>query len=442
MLNYSLVTLKSGLPVIRIPIASVKSVTALILTNTGSRYEAEQQQGIAHFFEHLVFKGTKKFPDALSLAAAVDSVGASFNAFTSKEYTGYYMKAASKHFKLALDVISDMLLAPAIRQADIDREKGVIIEEFNMYVDTPSHHIANLFDRMVFQDSGLGHDIIGTKDTIKSLSTADFEAFLGKWYGLGNMVLILAGDEKLVKDEKILEAAEKMFAKESRFAKLNGHKNDPQVNNKVKIDGFLSKSPISNKKFHLEYRQTEQAHFVLGWPSIKRKSKKRYALSLLSVIIGANMSSRLFTEVREKRGLCYYVHSELDQFHDCGIFGASAGVDPKRVDEALAVTINEFKAAASGEKAISDQELQKAKDYLTGRMVLNFEDSESVAQYYGLKYLLMDTIETPQEAIKKLRAVTKKEVEKIAQEIIKDGELRLAIIGPFKVEERFRKLVN
>lgn len=416
--------------------ASMQSVTVLALCNTGSRYEVPEKQGIAHFFEHMVFKGTEKFPDAQALASAVDSVGADFNAFTSKEYTGYYVKAASEHFGLAVDVVSDMLMTPRLRQADIDREKGVIIEELNMYADTPARHVGDLFDRMMFEPSGLGHDIIGTKDTISSMTSADFEAFLSQWYGHGNMVVIVAGDGTVVGRDAILTKIETEFSKGDTSSRQNA---------KAEVKKHLSeseKNPISDKKIHLEYKKTEQAHFVLGWPGIARTDSDRYALSVLSVILGGNMSSRLFTEVREKRGLCYYVRSDTDLYHNTGVFGASAGVDPSRVEEALKVTIEQFtQLLGESQHDLTADELSKAKAYISGKMALGLEDSESVAQYFGMKLLLEDKIKTPEEVLAQIEAVALEDVSVLLKRLVQPGQMRLAVIGPFEDESVFQKLL-
>lgn len=432
MFKHSLTTFPSGLPLIRVPMPGVGSATVLVLSNTGSRYEPKPIEGIAHFFEHMVFKGTKNYPTAPVLAATVDGVGAGFNAFTSREYTGYYVKAASEHLELALDVVSDLLLTPQLRQTDIDREKGVIIEEMNMYTDSPSRHIQILFDQMFFAGSQLAHNIIGNKKTVSSIKRADFLSFLSDWYGLGNMLVILAGDAKVIDRPQTLELVERHFNKKTKKRTLK----------KVPVKSSLKGNPISADKLKLEYRKTQQAHFVLGWPGIKRQDKDRYALSLLSVILGGNMSSRLFNEVREKRGLCYYVRSDLDVFHDSGVFGASAGVDQSRVEEALKVTVGEFTDLASGEKKITSKELQQAKDYLAGKMVLGFEDSEAVAQYFGMRQLLSDKIETPEELLKKIKTVTLRQVQAVAKRLIKPGEMRLAIIGPYKNRQVFEKLLQ
>lgn len=417
MLEHQIHNLKSGLTVIAVPMPSVSSLTVMALANTGSRYEQPSQFGIAHFFEHIVFKGTAKYPQAQNLAEAVDSVGANFNAFTSKEYTGYYVQVASRHFELALDVVSDMLLTPQLRQDDIDREKGVIIEEMNMYADMPASDIGDRFEEMAFAGNGLSHKIVGTKETVSSITSQNFKDFLSSWYGLDNLVVVVAGDASVVGKSKAIGQIEEMFLK------AGSRKSSP---NHQKFDQILSdqRNIFVNKK-------TEQAHFTFGWPSIERLSKQRYALTLLSSIVGGNMSSRLFSEVREKRGLCYYVHSDITQYHEGGLFGGSAGVDPARIEEAIKVSLDEFKLLAEGSKKITKDELIKAKEYVIGKTVLGLEDSESVAQYYGLRNLLHQRVESPDDFIAKIRAVELDDVQDLATAIIKPGQLRFGLIGEF-----------
>ncbi|PIR58685.1 MAG: hypothetical protein COU69_04205 [Candidatus Pacebacteria bacterium CG10_big_fil_rev_8_21_14_0_10_56_10] len=437
MLDCSQTKLDSGLPVIRVPMSSVESTTVLVLANTGSRYEQPDQHGIAHFFEHLVFKGTAKYPTAQDLAKVVDGIGANFNAFTSKEFTGYYVQAAARHLELALEVVAEMLLAPQLRQDDIDREKGVIIEEMNMYADMPAHHIANLFEQMVYNGTGLGHDVIGEKETVANLTAVDFRAFLDDWYDLGNLQLVIAGDHRRVEDEKLLDVIEQQFGRapesQRRPAKI-----DISRHTTARTKGRI----FAAERFHLEERRSEQAHFVLGWPAMPRRDERRYALSLLSVIIGGNMSSRLFSEVREKRGLAYYVHSDLDHFHDGGLLGAAAGVDPGRVEEALRVTIGEFLELGEGRQPVTAEELAAAKEYLAGKTVLGLEDSQRVAQYFGMRQLLLDEVESPQRLLKKIKAVKLEELNRLAAELLRPEELRLAVIGPFSDSTPFTQFVQ
>ena len=428
MLDHKIQILKSGLRIITVPMDSVQSLTVMALSNTGSRYESPKQYGIAHFFEHIVFKGTNKYPTAQDLAEAVDSVGANFNAFTGKEYTGYHVQVASKHFELALDVVSDMLLTPKLRQEDIDREKGVIIEEMNMYADMPKAHISNLFEQMIFKGNGLSHDIIGSKKTVSNITSADFEEFLNTWYGMDNLIVVVAGERAVVEKPATLELIEKMFSK------VKDRKSEPTH---PVIDRVLS-----GEKFLLHAKKTEQIHFTFGWPGIQRKSGERYAMMLLNAIVGGNMSSRLFSEIREKRGLCYYVYSEVRQFHEGGLFGASAGVDPNRVEEAIEASLAEFTKISAGKKPITNAELKRAKDYVVGKMILGLEDSESVAQFFGLRQLLHGQIESPSEAIEKMKAVTLAQVQTLAKKLIKKGELRFALIGNPQNKAKIKEIIN
>jgi len=424
--------LKSGLNVVRIPMPALQSVTSLVLTNTGSRYEKAPEEGVAHFLEHMVFKGTENYPDPQILASTIDAIGADFNAFTSKEYTGYYVKSASKYVGVALDVISDMLLKPLLKQEDIDREKGVIIEEINMYVDTPMYYISMLFERMMFKGSGLSHDILGSKETVSSMTTANFENFLTEWYGPGNLTVVIAGDDTIVNNDKILEDIEKYFTKKTTVRPID----------KVAIDQHLSAKPISDERMHIEHRKTEQAHMIFGWPGLSRKDKRKEVLAVLHTLFGSTMSSRLFSEVREKRGLCYYVRSDVDYYHDCGVFGASAGVDPKRVHEAISVIIDEFDQIASGKKPVTAEELQRAKDHLFGKITLSLEDSRGVAQYFGLESVLEGEIEDLEETLEKIKSVTIEQIQELVKELIKPEEMRFGLIGPYENPEEFKKYIK
>ena len=433
MTTHTLSKLKNGLPVITVPMPGVKSVTVLVVTNTGSRFETPREEGIAHFFEHMVFKGTTKYPTAQVLAKAIDSIGADFNAFTSKEYTGYYVKASGGHVGVAIDVVSDMLLQPTLKQEDIDREKGVIIEEINMYEDMPMRQVGNIFERMIFKGSSLGHDILGSKETVNSLKTAHFKRFLKQWYGLGNMLLVLAGDPDIVSSKETKQQVLDAFSKETGVRALGKF----DVRSKIS-----KKGPWSPYKLEVTYKKTEQAHLVLGWPGIERSSKKKHLLSLASVIMGGNMSSRLFTEVREQRGLCYYLRTDTDFYHDTGVFGASAGVTPTRIYEAIEVIKEEFIQVADGTRLFTEEELESAKEYLIGTMTLSFEDSRSVAQYYGMRQLLNGQIEEPTAIVEKIRSATLEEVNTIVAQLITKGDMRLAVVGPFKARKKFQAFIE
>lgn len=427
MLTHTIETLECGLELVRVPMPSVASATALVLGNTGSRYELPRQQGLAHFFEHMVFKGTTKFPDPQVLASTIDAVGAQTNAFTSKEYTGYYVKAASKHLERSLDVLSDMLLQPLLRPEDIEREKGVIIEEINMYADTPMQDIDNVFDHLLFHNENLGHDVIGTKETVSGLEQQDFLDLLTGWYGLPNLTLVLAGDAGVIEAEQTAELVNRLFGEAKRPQQA-------RVNHRV---AFHLEGPTWNDggRLLVKQKKTEQTHLMMGWPGLIRSDKRRYILALLSIVMGGNMSSRLFTEVREKRGLCYYVHSTVDYYHDAGVFGAAAGVDPRRAHEAVSVIIEEYQQLSQGKRPVTTEELERAREYAIGTLVLSLEDSQSVAQYYGVRQLLQREIDSPETVMKNLRAVTLEQVNQLAQELLTPDGLRLALIGPAEQAE-------
>lgn len=409
--------LKNGATFLQIPMEGVRSVTVLALVNAGRRYEEESVAGISHFLEHMVFKGTKKYPTARDLSAAIDQLGGEFNAFTSKEYTGYYAKLAAPYMETALDVVSDMLCTPLLRQDDIDKESGVIVEEINMYEDMPMRHIQDIFDELMFEGTLLEGKILGTKKTVKSMKTEDFQNYMNKWYGFKNVTFIIAGDAQVVGKKTLPAMVETYLQKGGEERKAEKHA------------PYFEKS-YGKKRVKIVKKKTEQAHFVLGFPSFGRADKRRYELSVLATLFGKTMSSRLFSEVREKRGLCYYVRADLDMFHDVGTFGASAGVDPTRVQEAIDVVVGEFSALAN-EKPPTEQEVEAAKQNLIGSLLLELEDSQSVAGWYGMRQLLEEETSSEEEVIKNIQAVTLQQVQEVARAIIKPKVMRFALIGPF-----------
>lgn len=428
--KYKKTKFNSGINLVKVPMKGVDSITCMVFCNTGSRYEREEHFGLAHFFEHMVFKGTEKYPNATAITRVIDGIGASFNAFTSYDYTAFYIQSAITHSSLAFDILSDLVFKAQLRQEDIDKERGVIIEEINMYKDNPPHHISNLFDEMLFNGSGLGHPIAGYKNTVNQIQQQDFQDFVKYWYQPHNLVIIVAGNLEYLNSTLFEDNIRQAFE-----SKLPASYQEKFILND-------KKSKFSTNKLLLEYRQTEQAHFVLGYPSVDRFSKERFAAKLLCTILGGNMSSRLFEEIREKRGLCYYIDSDLDQYADTGVLSASAGVDANRVEEAIKTTIEEFMAISTAKKAITGEELSRAKEYLIGRMILQLESSQQVAQYYGLQQLLLDFVETPQEYAQKLKAVSLEEISEFAHKYFLNGELRLAIIGPYKDQDKFMNLLK
>jgi predicted Zn-dependent peptidase len=464
--------LTTGLKMIRIPMPALKSVTCLVVVNVGSRYEQEQQQGLSHLIEHLVFKGTEKFPSSLQLATTIDSIGANCNAFTSKEYTGFYVTAAADQVELGLTMLQQLLLKPLLKPSALEQEKKVVLEELHMIHDSPSRYISDLFEQLVYQGSGLAHQIVGSESSLQQLSRQQVQGFMHAWYGLGNMTLVLAGDTNTVLAEELLPKVEAIFSQAPSQRQNHGKKelksyfHDWSLPGEKGLFGQQSKESARQKlqeparqklevteqepgqsepqsqRLSVEYRQTAQAHFVLGWPTFKRLDPRRYALSVLSTVIGGNRSSRLFHEVRERLGLAYYIWSDVDQYHDIGILGAEGGVNADQVGAGIEATIGQFWQLAQGEKPAQPQEVQQAKDYLVGKTVLSLEDSLSVAKYFALKDVLLNKLEDPDQVLKRIQAVTTEQVNQLAAELVRANQLRLAVIGPFKDQDRFVKIME
>ena len=431
MNDYTLKKLPNGLRLLSVPMEGVKSVTVLALAGVGSRYESEQKAGIAHVLEHMVFKDTHNYPTAMDISVAIDSVGGEHNAFTSKDYTGYYVKVASSQMELALDVISDMLLEPKLKPQDLEREKRVIIEEINMYEDDPRSKVANTYEDLIFQNSALGRDIIGSKETVSQLSSNDLAQFLDSWYDFSNVVLVITGDEtKLKSQDKSLQNLVYKYFNKGKSRSGKGEK-------------FYSVPLQGEPRVKLIKRKTEQAHFYLGFPGMGRRHPLRYAASVLATILGGNSSARLFNEIREKRGLAYYAYASLSSFEDTGTLYAFEGVDPAKIEDAIGVTLEQFKAIQeTSNSSLTELEVKRAKEFIRGKLTLDWEDSHSIAMTYGKKLLLEEKIQTPDEILSQISAVELAQVQKSAQELIDKNRINLALIGPYRNEEKFSKLIQ
>jgi len=416
--------LPNGLSVITAPMPSFESATALVMVGAGSRYEVKQNNGISHFLEHMAFKGTKNRPTFMEISGLVDGIGGEFNAFTSKEYTGYYIKAGKNNIELCLDLLSDMLQNSKLESAEIEKEKGVIIEEINLYEDTPMRSIGDIFESLLYGDTPLGWDTAGKKEIIRKINRDDFTKYLDSFYSPSNMSVVLAGG---VSENQSVELVEKYFSSMKKFK--------PEKALEIKEN---QKKPA----VFVKTKETEQAHLVLGVRTVPLGAPERYALSVLSSILGGGMSSRLFSEVREKRGLAYYVRASSDQYTDAGSLVVSAGVDSKRIEEAVEVILSELSDLRDGRKKIKREELKKAKEYLKGHLVLELEDSRSVSIFYASQNILEKDIKNPDEVLSKIDGVTEEDVMKAAKKYLIKETLNLAIIGNFKDKGKFEKLLS
>jgi predicted Zn-dependent peptidase len=412
-------TLSNGLRVLTAPMDGAQSVIVAIMLAAGSRYETPDTNGIAHFAEHMFFKGTEKRPTARDIAGEIDSIGGEFNAFTGKEYTGYYVKCAAEHREIATDVLVDMLRRSKFDAEEIDREKGVIIEEMNMYFDTPRDYIGGVYDELLYGDQPLGWDIIGRKETVRSATRDTFMDYLGHWYKPNRMVVGVAG--KIEGD---------------LMAELEGLLGDMEAGQTGEPDPVAA-SNGGRVKVHT--KQSEQAHICLGVRSYPLRHPDRYALQLVATVLGGGMSSRLFTEVRERRGLAYYVFGLNHSYTDAGSLYAQAGVDINRIDDAVTTVAEELKRIA--EEPVPAAELEKARNFSKGRFVLQLESPQGLVMYGLRREVLENEVVDPEEILAELDKVTVEDVQRVAQDVIRDDGFKLALIGPFDDADRFEKLL-
>lgn len=420
--GFEKITLPNGLRVILAPLPAFRSVTAIILCGAGSRYEMFETNGISHFLEHMFFKGTFKRPTAADISHTLDAIGADYNAFTGKETTGYHIKAASKHLPLIIEMLSDMLWNSKFDEAEIEKERGVIIEEINLYEDTPMRRVAEIYEQCLWDKQPLGWDIGGRKEVIRKVGKKDFLDYIDARYVPNNMVVAIAGD---FEKGKVVEDLKKHF----------GHKEPSGVSGYIAASDFQSKPALK-----VAYKKTDQAHLVVGVRGLKQADPDRYNAAILGTVLGGGMSSRLFVNVREKRGLAYYVRADHESYLDTGTLAASAGVDLKRIDDALKVILEEFKKIC--QTKVDARELKKAKEYVKGRIILSWEDSRTVAASYGADELLEQQVRTIDEYIREIDAVGAEDVQRVAEFIFTNSKLNLAVIGPFKDKNRFEKILK
>ncbi|KKQ37680.1 MAG: Peptidase M16 domain protein [Candidatus Roizmanbacteria bacterium GW2011_GWA2_37_7] len=419
------IQLKNGLSILLVDTDSFPTMTMMVLIGAGSRYENKKNNGIAHFFEHMAFKGSKKYPSAYDISSAIEGMGAEFNAFTSKDHTGYWVKAPNEHFEKVTDVLSDMILHSALLPKEIEREKQVIVEEINMYEDTPSHKVSDLFDDLIFAGHPLGYDIAGTVESVRSFTKQTLTDYLGQLYHPSNAAIVIAGGLNIRANDRASIVNYQTIISE-RFEKWNGRKIK-------KLNRFISHQ--NSPKIFVKTKKTEQAHICIGYRSFAFTDPNRYALSVLSTVLGGGMSSRLFTEVRERRGLCYYVSTGRDLYKDTGYIVTQAGVstDVKKLNEAVKVIIAQHQSITKGK--ITDKEITRAQALLKGRLLLSLEDSHSVASFYGIRKLLYGDIVDPQDIIASIDAVTKEDVVSVAKDLFVEKGLNIAAIGPLSEQD-------
>lgn len=415
-------TFDNGLRLITVPSSDTKAVTVMVLVGAGSKYETREINGISHFLEHLLFKGTKKRPTALKISETLDRVGGIYNAFTSKELTGYFAKVDAGHWELALDWVSDIFLHSVLPAKEIEKERGVIIEEINMTLDTPMRYVGELWENLLYGDQPAGWDIIGTKENILKLQRKNFTDYLKSHYSSQNTIVTVAGNFPVSRLEKEIT---------KYFRGIN--KAAPAV--KIKTKERQNRPQLLGR-----YKQTDQTHLCLGVRGLDAFHPQKYVQEIMAVILGGNMSSRLFTEVREKRGLAYYIHTSAEDYTDSGFLMTQAGVPNDKAAQAIAVILKEY--LKMKEKGVGEAELQKAKDYLKGILILSLEASDAQAMFFAGQELLENKILTLEEKCAKIDKVRAGDIKQLAGEIFQPAKLNLALLGPHKEKENFEKLLK
>lgn len=413
---------KNGLRLVMLPRHDVQTVTVLVLIGVGSRYETLKQNGLSHFLEHMFFKGTERRPTTKEIAEAIDNLGGEFNAFTGEEYTGYYVKVAADHLPTGADVVADILLRPLFPPEEIERERGVIKEEIRMYTDTPMRHINHLWQEVLFGDHPLGRRIDGSEASVSAFMRRDFMGYVKKHYHTENTVVVISGNFDSKQVEKSVATLFKTL---------------PQG-----AETFPKKAPkaVPAKRFLHERRvHMDQTQLMVGGPGLSLSDPNRAAADLLAVILGGGMSSRLFLSVRERHGLAYSVRTSSDTYVDTGSFVTQAGVRTDRADFALELILNEYNRIM--DELVSEEELNKAKEMVRGRLVLDLEETNALALFAGGQELLKKKIETPAEIWKRISAVTAQDIQKVARKLLAHDSRAVALLSPHEDTSAFEALL-
>lgn len=423
---YKISKLKNGITLIKSPIKGAKALTIMAMFPVGSRYEEKRMSGSSHFVEHMMFKGTKKRPTHLEISRELDAFGAEYNAFTSKDYTGYYIKTGEVNMEKAFDWLADIIFNSKFEAEEVEKEKGVIVEEIRMYEDNPLMAVDNMFERVMFGDGPLGWDVGGTPETVRGVSREDLWNYYKHYYFPSNMVLVVAGNV----NEKKLNKSLKHFTSIDNTA-FKG-KNSKDLKNAFEKFVWTGKKLSLEERLLVSERKLDQAQVIIGFPGLHSNDKDRYALSVLLNILGGGMSSRLFVEVREKQGLAYMVNAGATSFRDVGVVSIQAGLDPSRLGKAVAVIKSELEKIKKA--GVSTKELIDAKNNIAGRTELSMENSSSQAQWFAKQFLFADKIQTYEQVTKKIKKVTAADVKRMANKIFDISQMRVAFIGPTSKE--------
>lgn len=424
MNTFHLETLPNEAKLLFVPAPNRNAVVVSYTVGVGSRHEPNRVSGISHFLEHLFFKGTKKWPTAQALSSAVDSVGAGFNAWTSRDLTQYYVEADKRHIELALDVLSDMYYRALFDSTEIEREKGVIYEEMHMYQDNPMRYIEDIFEEALYKGNTLGRLVVGTEATVKRVLRQNLLEHVDRFYGTANIVLGITGDFEYPEVKKL--AARFFNEKKGRT---------PDMGEAKEIE---RKSPT--RPVRVSYKKTEQTHLACGFKSLPSGHDLMPELEIIAVVLGGNMSSRLFTEIRERRGLAYYVRAGIDPYRDVSSFTIHAGLRNEKVVEALGIIQEQVHSILTD--GVTNDELTKAKEFIKGRTTLAFEEPDKLLDFYLAQHFRDTKIKTPEEYFKEIDAATPTGILKAAKETFITKQGTLAMIGPYRDGARFAKYLK
>lgn len=406
---YQRSVLDNKLRVLTSTMAHTQSVSMVICVGAGSRYESDELAGVSHFIEHLPFKGTESWPTARAVSEAIEGVGGVMNASTDREMTVFWCKVALLHYKTAFAVLMDMVLHSRLDPEDVEKEREVIQEELRMTYDQPSYRVDLLIDEAMWPDQAMGRDVGGTPETVAEIKQKDIREYMHQQYNPANTVVAVAGN---VTHEEVVD----MLAETTRNWKpLESLDWEPATDN---VDGPLVK---------VERRHSDQTHLCLGVPGLPLTHPDRYAFNLMNTILGDGMSSRLFLNLREEQGLAYDVHSSSSNYRDTGALVVYCGVEPSKTNDAVKTIVKEFQGM---HQAPSEQELNKAREYTKGGLLLRMEDTRAVASWLGAQELLQDSVRTPQEVVESLDAVTPADIARVAEKFLNDEKMRLAVVGP------------
>ena len=416
------IILGNGLRLILVPQASSFAASVLILVEAGSEYETKRTNGISHFLEHMTFKGTTKRPRPGTIAEELTALGAQHNAFTSEEFTGYWAKSDARKLPRVLDIISDLYLNPILAPEEIEKEKGVIVEEINMYEDTPTQKVHDIFSALLYGDQPAGWDVTGTKENVRRFTREDLVRYREGRYSASGTVVVVSGKM----NEKAVIAAVK-----SSFGGLPRRR-------------IVSKGPTREHQTKpqalVKFKASDQGHLVLGFRAFDLFDKRKHALRVLADILGGSMSSRLFKKVRDELGAAYYIGAGTDLSLDHGVFAVSAGVDHAKIETVIKAVLEECRKLTRD--LVPEAELRRSKDHMIGNVLLGLETADELASFYGTQEILQKTLLPPDELVDRIKKTTAEEVRAVARSVFKNEGLNLAVIGPYRTSAAFKKILT